>query len=106
MTPETKIAIRRWTIRQLRFLLDFLDDRLHAAEVRLRDEIANTNPPAAFDAPRPERAKVARMKGATAAAGETFAEWELRRTGVRSLPRQSSRRRGLPARAFDLRFAR
>jgi len=41
MNPERKLALRRWTIRQLRKLLDFLDDRLHAAEVELREEIAD-----------------------------------------------------------------
>ena len=123
MKPETKLTIRRWSIRQLRKLLDFLDDRLHAAEVRLREDIAGTlvrheehhssrvgstptprssSPAVAFHAP-PARAKAS--CGTSCTAGESFQQWEARRSGVAPVRKKSARRRGMPARAFDLRFS-
>jgi hypothetical protein len=154
--PETKLAIRRWTIRKLRLLLDFLDDRLHAAEVRLRDELSI---PVRVESPRTSRSErqavssvgsveadeflCDRVRGRIssgdqplrAAQGESFEQWEMRRSGIRTSLRiagesgiasdakksepeeetrasqqltgrshKSARRRGMPARAFDLRF--
>jgi len=127
MKPQRKLALRRWTMRKLRKLLDFLDDRLHAEEMRLREDLCGTAPvsaketfpskagstpatrsnsPAAVHAAQPACAKASRSQGSTATvAGESFSQWEMRRSGVTSLPRKSSRRRGLTARAFDLRFS-
>ena len=39
MSPATKLALRRFTLRWLRKLVDVADDRLHAAEVQLRSEL-------------------------------------------------------------------
>src|SRR5882762_933202 len=38
---DYKLWLRRWTLRTLRKLLDLADDRLHAAEVNLREELSN-----------------------------------------------------------------
>ena len=81
MKPETKLALRRWTIRKLRLLLDFLDDRLHAAEVSLREELSGLAPVRVVDSTPP-------LVGSTPAA--------------RSIPK---RRRGKTAAEFDLSLA-
>jgi hypothetical protein len=125
MKPETKIAIWRWTIRKLRLLFDLLDDRLHAAEVRLRDELSvpvQMEPSRTSGAQRETVSRVGsvetdellrdRVRGRLssgdqpqrAAKAETFIAWEARRSGVAPVSKKSSRRRGMPARAFDLRF--
>jgi hypothetical protein len=105
MKSETKLAIRRWAIRKLRLLFDFLDDRLHAVEVRMRDELSVQHSPAAIAVAPPARAKTARQVEQPATAGETFEQWEMRRSGVSPVSKKSARRRGMPARAFDLRFS-
>ena len=109
MKPETKLAIRRWAIRKLRLWFDafheWADARIHAAEVRLRGELSAHNSPAAYSLALPARAKAERGAEIPAAAGETFEQWEARRSGVAPVSKKSSRRRGIPARAFDLRFS-
>lgn len=103
MKPETKLAIRRWTIRKLRLWFDLLDDRLHAAEVRLREECAEKNSLAECAPVPPARAKT-EQGNPLQPARETFTQWEARRSGIAPVGKKSSRRRGMPARAFDLRF--
>jgi hypothetical protein len=103
MKSVTKLAIRRWAIRKLRLLFDFLDDRLHAAELRMRDELSVQHSPAAAFHGLPARAKA--LPRTSCAAGETFEQWEMRRSGVSPVSKKSARRRGMPARAFDLRFS-
>jgi len=124
--PETKLAVRRWVIRKLRLFFDFLDDRLHAEEVRLRDELSL---PVHVEPSRPSRTERPAVPGVgsieedellrdrvrgrlssgdeplRAAQGETFTQWEARRSGIAPVSKKSARRRGMPARAFDLRFA-
>jgi hypothetical protein len=46
MNPATKLALRRFALRWLRKLVDVADDRLHAAEVTLRNDLAGTQAPA------------------------------------------------------------
>lgn len=105
--PETKLAIRRWTIRKLRLWFDafheWADARIHAAEVQLRDELSAQNSPAASFHGLPVRAK--ELPRTSCAAGETFEQWEMRRSGVAPISKKSARRRGIPASAFDLRFS-
>jgi hypothetical protein len=101
-----KLFFRRLTLRLLRKLLDLADDRLHAAEVRLRDELA---------APVPGADMVKLNSGhaagsnptAGAAKKETFQQWEAGRSGVApASKKEARRRRALSAAEFDLRFAR
>src|SRR5271157_1570518 len=131
MKPETKLAIRRWTIRKLRLLFDWLEEHLHDAEVKLREEIAGTlvrreeHPSARAgstpaprsniagalggrrqSAPRLATPEVGEIHPQASRGSETFAHWEARRSGVTTVSRKSARKRGMPARAFDLRFAR
>ena len=111
MKPETKLAVRWWTIRKRRLLFDFLDDRLHAAEVRLRDELAGqraghageTRSQGESRGSLPE--KSADVPAVRLAHRETFTEWEARRSGVAPVSKKAARRRGMPAHAFDLRFS-
>jgi hypothetical protein len=104
MKPETKLAIRRWTIRKLRLLFDFLDDRLHSAEVRLRDECAEKSSLAECGAATSARVKTSQADPPHPAR-ESFLQWEARKSGVAAVSKKSARRRGMPARAFDLRFS-
>jgi len=72
MTPERKIKIRRVALRWLRKLVDLADDRLHAAEVRFRDEQANRIPvPLEVGPTRHARSKAPRRR-------MTAAEFDLR----------------------------
>jgi hypothetical protein len=113
MKAQTKLALRRFGLRCVRKLLDFLDDRLHAAEVRFREQLelerANGLPvhlPVEPSGPaRTERSAVPSF--------DPFPQDELLRHRVRgrlSLNRQPQRaaktsRRGISAAAFDLRFS-
>jgi len=119
MKAETKLALRRWALRQARYLFDAIEERLHAAEVRLREELAkargaramgsipelpcNSQRPASLASqgcPSPNR-----ITDHESRVTESFAQWEARRSGFASLPQKPARRRGMPARAFDLRFS-
>jgi hypothetical protein len=40
MSPQTKLALRRFALRWLRKLFDWLEDRLHDAEVKLRNDLS------------------------------------------------------------------
>lgn len=105
MKAETKRAIklwiRRWTLRRLRLLFDALEDRLHTAEVKLREELAIQNSPVVATA-LPARAKETRSTADTA--GENFVKWEARRSGIAPMIKPK-RRRHLTAADFDRRFA-
>jgi len=91
MKRETKLALRRWTIRQLRKLLDFADDRLHAKEVSLREELSGIAPVRVVDSTPPQ-------VGSTPAArsiskrrrGKTAAEFDLS-LASRAMPQRFSR---------------
>jgi hypothetical protein len=91
MTPENKLALRRWILRNLRYLFDWIEDRLHSAEVKLRDDIALRNSLGALN-PVLARAKTPDLSGE--APREPKSKGQKRR-----------RRRGISAQAFDLRFS-
>lgn len=101
MKPKTKLALKRWTIRKLRLLFDFLEDRLHTAEVSLRSEIAGTTPTASGNT------LPAMLPGAAtpAAHKNSFTEWEARCSGVAVISKKQARRTRTGAVAFDQRFA-
>jgi hypothetical protein len=88
MSPQTKLALRRFALRWLRKLFDWLEERLYAAEVKLRNELAEktvqTEPPS--------------DKGALVA-GSLSAPYKAPKT-------TRQRRRHVTASAFDLRFSR
>lgn len=112
MKPKTKLAIRRFAIRWMRKLLDVLDERLHDAEVRLREECAAAR---ALVTPTRDRGDTVEVFGVGRVPPqrriETFQQWEARRSGIAPVAKKPacagrSRRRGLSAAEFDLRFAR
>jgi hypothetical protein len=112
MSPQTKLALRRVAIRWARKLLDFLDDRLHAEEVRLREDAATRNDLCARKSAGPSVAGklTANPERRAAFPGraqtETFTEWEARRSGVAVISKKEARRRQRPtASVFDLRFS-
>lgn len=133
MKAETKLALRRFTLRWLRKLVDVADDRLHAAEVQLREELSDLSPqkgeshdprngsarPAGHSAHHSGTAQPGQQTARSAAIAardakpelpahrhhETFAQWEARRSGVAVVTKREARRRRLSAREFDLRFA-
>lgn len=77
MKDKIKRMIQHWILCQLRQLLDYFDDRLHAAEVRLRKPIEPVS----------------------------FTEWEARRSVTPVESKKATRRRRPSAAAFDLRFS-
>jgi hypothetical protein len=119
MSPETKqrikFALRRFALRWLRKLVDVADDRLHAAEVKLREEIASRNDTvpvrvtaAGCTTGSTESPFRSAYGSAAPARTESFRQWEARRSGVAPVSKKAARRRHERggAQAFDLRFAR
>jgi hypothetical protein len=107
------LIVRRWTIRQLRKLVDVADDRLHAVEVTLRNDLSVRN-----EAPKPAATRIGdaeqsqdmprRVSGR--AESENFQQWEARRSGIAPISKKAARQRREKARmtaaAFDLKYAR
>lgn len=87
MKPETKRAMKRFAIRWLRKLVDFADEHLHAAEVRLRKE-----PQAVTVETPPDRIP--------------FERWERRQFSGASPRQERGAKHRLSAADFDRRFAR
>jgi len=97
------VIVRRWAFRQLRKLVDLADDRLQAAQVKLREEIAERNSSSQQGSPV---AAPSSGQHPQAAAGEDFTQWEARRSGVAPVTKKSARRRHrLTAAEFDRQFA-
>lgn len=111
-----KIWIRRLALRWLRNIVDVADDRLHTAEVLLREDIANFS--GASERGDTHRLAPGKVAAAAATHGavsnprnprppkpqETFLEWEARRSGVAPITKKSAQRsrRRKSAREFDL----
>jgi hypothetical protein len=138
MKTETKrrikLALRRFTLRWLRKLVDVADDRLHAAEVKLRGEVAakNSSDGQGFvtivelnrDAQRPQAVDEPFLSAQDKAGncptvtdetaqetpirGTTFQQWEARRSGIAPITKKAARQRRqrMTASAFDLKYAR
>lgn len=97
-----KLALRRFALRWLRKLVDMADDRLHGAEVKLRNDLSDLR-----ERQHPSRA-VSRTEDMLHQAkderpeSETYLEWETRRSGVAIVSKkQARRRRQLSAADFD-----
>lgn len=107
MKRDTKLKLRKWLLMRLRAIVWHADEWLHAEELKLRvdlRELGTTKPVRAAgngaNAPR------LASHGDCPTHGETFTEWEARRSGIAPVAkRKALRRRGVPARAFDLRFS-
>jgi hypothetical protein len=124
MTPQTKLALRRFALRWLRKLVDLIDEELYIAEVNLRQEIEN-------QAVAPLRAQlVADGRNGTSDAlvrraiadqeattqepmvdqtkrrsqPESFLEWEARRSGFTLKVKRHHRRRRTRSSAADFDF--
>jgi hypothetical protein len=123
MKTETKqrikLALRRFTLRWLRKLVDVADDRLHAAEVKLRKEIAARNP--VVDAPHGINGSattepLASREGSEEAAATlnprqstptSFQQWEARRSGIAPVVKPPRRKRApLSSKDFDFQIIR
>jgi hypothetical protein len=111
MSPATKLALRRFALRWLRKIIDVADDRLHAAEVSLRNDLSGCKevpiPVASCDR-ETANARTCLTSEAVRPGSETFIEWEARRSGVAPVSKKAVRKRRerAGAAAFDLRFAR
>lgn len=92
-----KLALRRFALRLARKFVDAIDDRLHAAEVRLRNDIAGKcGIPSVERVATPHRPQLP-------ATHESFAQWEARRSGL--APKRTPRRRGVTSAEFNRRLA-
>jgi hypothetical protein len=109
MKPETKIALRRWTIRTLRKLLWHADEWVHRQEMTLREESHDLSIPIPL-----EPAGAAGKEGPALPAFDPFPQDEFLRDRIRrpharrgepQRPAQKKTRR-VSAAEFDLRFAR
>lgn len=110
-----KLWARRVALRWARKLVDLADDRLHAAEVKLRNDLASRVVPVKQSLTAEHQQAEARKlipargeeAGSTGRRRETFQQWEARRSGVAPVSKKEARRRrALTAAEFDLRFAR
>ena len=124
MKPETKLKLRKWALMALRSIVWTVDEWLHAQELRLREDleqlgsargVVTSLPPK----PRPQfgsgdgAASVKRAGELRAPAPKIiplgFEEWEARRSGFLQVhdgcKTRGKSRRGMPARAFDLKFS-
>jgi hypothetical protein len=106
MKPETKLALRRRLLMMLRAIVWHADEWLHRQELQLREECAAARAPVT---PTRDRGDMVEVFGVGRVPPqrriETFQQWEARRSGVAPVAKKS-RRRGLSAAEFDLRFAR
>jgi hypothetical protein len=109
------LIVRRWTMRQLRKLVDVADDRLHAAEVsfrkeqELRNEIVPARVPAAGCNIGSSESPLRGMDGSAAPVRktETYVQWEARRSGIAPISKKAARqhRQRMTAAAFDVKYA-
>jgi hypothetical protein len=121
------LIVRRWMIRQLRKLVDVADDRLHAAEVTLREEISSKvqvlNEAAGLprEIRRVNRIEQSPVRGFDSSVAsndgcrvehlkprEDFQQWEARRSGIAPITKKAARQRRahMTSSAFDLKYAR
>jgi hypothetical protein len=104
MKDKIKLWLRRWAIRQLIKLVDGAEERLQRWQVSLREKIA-PKPLAAEDQALPRHHSP--VDRTPLPAGETFLQWEARKSGVAPVSKKVARRRRerMTAAAFDLKFA-
>jgi hypothetical protein len=90
MKPETKLKLRKRVLMALRSILWTADEWLHAAELRLRDDLARSEglPTVVRSA-----AKRGPEVGARTPARVTYQEWEARKSGVATTPQKGARPR-------------
>jgi hypothetical protein len=113
MGAATTLALRRFTLRWLRKLVDVADDRLHAAEVTLRNDLSVRNEalkPAATRIRDAEQSQDMPHRVSGRAESENFQQWEARRSGIAPISKKAARQRRertrMTAAAFDLKYAR
>ena len=100
MKDKLKLWLRRWTLRTLRKLMDLADDRLHTAEVKLREDLSNL--PGTYKKPE-QHLLVSSRKNQDMLHRKTETVPKLLSVPGRLLKKR--RRRGMTASAFDLRFS-
>lgn len=104
MKDKLKLWLRRWTLRTLRKLLDLADDRLHAAEVKLREELSNL--PGTHKKPEQHLLVSSRKnQDMLHRKTETVSKESSELLSVPGRLLKPPRRRGVTASAFDLRFS-
>lgn len=113
MKPEVNLKLRKWALMTLGAIVWHVDEWLHRQELQLREEIASR------EATR-ETGRTGNVVSGSCVQSqvrhtgepsrtihqETFLEWEARKSGIAPTPKRQARRRSMPAKAFDLRFAR
>jgi hypothetical protein len=119
LKSKIKLALRRWMLRRLRLWFDAVDDRLHTAEVRLREDLESKKVLAGVSEDPNQHAgsqihNDRTPAGSTHARGdaagipvprETFTQWEARRSGLTPKVKPQRRRRGVSSAEFNHRLA-
>jgi hypothetical protein len=108
MKAETKLKLRKATLMALRSLIWHADEWLHRQEVQLREDLCGRKTRSEVAAPisaKPVAARTCLTSETGRPQGETFQQWEARRSGIAVISKKQMRRRGMPVRAFDLRFS-
>jgi hypothetical protein len=88
MRPETKLKIRKRVLMALRSIVWTVDEWLHAAELRLQDDLASRHSSlATVPKSLPAVIRSAAKRGPALSVGAvparvTFQEWEARKSGV------------------------
>jgi len=119
MKRETKLWLRKHALMALRAIVWHVDEWIQRQEVALREDLRSpflwtqsivreskqaraTFP--VIDSRRPERQEESRVDGTNSrrGSGETFEQWEMRKSGVRPVTKRIHRRRYRPsASEFD-----
>jgi|ERR1051326_1606319 hypothetical protein len=110
MKTETKLRLRKWALMTLRAIVWRVDEWLHAQEVKYRKDLhvpgGRVTPLQTAIARKRPTATDETAREKPPVRGESFEAWEARRSGIAVVSKKSVRRRGMPVREFDLRFAR
>jgi len=100
ISPKNKLWLRKRLLMALRSILWTADEWLHAAELRLRDDLAciSSLPTVVGSAAKREPEE---LVGTRSPARVTFQEWEARKSGVDVSARPRRRRAHGSAADFD-----
>jgi hypothetical protein len=99
ISPKNKLRLRKWLLMKLRSIVWTADEWLHAAELRLQDDLAMSKGLPAVVRSAAKRGPE-KTVGTVTPARVTFQEWEARKSGV-SISARPRRRPHRGAADFD-----
>jgi hypothetical protein len=102
MKRETKLWLRKHSLMALRAIVWHVDEWIQRQEVALRNDLSPIGMPQAASHHDPASVRSARTTPVASPRGESFEQWEMRKSGVRPVTKRIHRRRYRPTAAeFD-----